>query len=95
VSPPEIGTAVAVTFITPLRFGFQLQVAMIFGVEPVVRTFIHPGILFPFAKKVTLEAISKLAFMLIEVLYEAVLTSPDMANELKFDTAATKRVIVT
>jgi hypothetical protein len=95
MSPPEIGTAVAVKLITPLRLGFQLQVAIIFGVEPVVRTLIHPGILFPFAKKVTLEAISILAFMLIEVLYEALLTLPDKANELKFDTAATKRVIVT
>jgi hypothetical protein len=42
--PPPVGVAVAVRVSGPLREGFQLQTATMFGDEPEVRTLMHPGI---------------------------------------------------
>lgn len=54
--PAPVGTAVAVKTTLPLIEGFQEQVAIILGDEPVVNLFLHPEIITFLALKVTLDA---------------------------------------
>ena len=59
--PAPVGAAAAVSVRGPLREGFQLQTATMFGDVPVVRTLMQPGILKLFALKVIFEATVTLA----------------------------------
>ena len=53
--PAPVGDAAAVKVRSPLRAGFQLQVATILGDVPEVRRLIHPGIRTLLTLKVTFE----------------------------------------
>ena len=59
--PAPVGVAAAVRVSGPLRDGFQLQIATMFGDVPVVRTLMQPGILLLFALKVIFAATVTLA----------------------------------
>ena len=65
--PAPVGVAAAVRVSGPLREGFQLQTATMFGDVPVVRTLMHPGILTLFALKVTFAATVTFAFICMVV----------------------------
>jgi hypothetical protein len=54
--PAPVGVAAAVSVRGPLREGFQLHTATMFGEVPVVRTLIQPGILLLLALKVIFAA---------------------------------------
>jgi len=71
----------------PRRFGLQEHVATIFGDVPEVLRLIQPGILFPFARKVTFEAISKLALIFTADLKLAESAFAAKAMLLKFEIA--------
>ncbi len=53
--PAPVGDAAAVKVRFPLRAGFQLHVATMFGDVPEVRRLIHPGIRTLLTLKVTFE----------------------------------------
>ena len=77
--PAAAGTAVAVIDTDPLVDGFQEQVATMFGEEPVVALFLHPGITTFFALKVTFAAALTFAVIVTALRKEAL---PLKAKEL-------------
>jgi hypothetical protein len=64
---PEIETFIGIDIedrVTgPRRAGFHEQVAIMFGADPEVETFMHPGIRTLSTLKVTLDATLKLALI--------------------------------
>jgi hypothetical protein len=54
----------------------------------------HPGITFPFIRKVTFAATVTLAVITIEVLYVAVVTDPASVSELKVEVSKTFATVI-
>ena len=84
--PAPVGIALADKTAAPRLDGFQLQEMVIFGEDPDVNLFVHPGIRIPFTLKVTFAATVKFAFICTTVRYVAL---PAIANELKPDVSTT------
>jgi hypothetical protein len=89
--PALVGTAVAVITTAPLIDGRQLQVATIFGDDPLVNLFLHPLIITFLALKVTLDATLTLAVIVTSCLKVA---APPKASELKDEVSTTSVTVI-
>ena len=81
--PSVTGSAVASTVTGPCFDGFQGQVAVKFEPDGLAVLFLHPGIVLPFALKVTLDATLTVADIATDVLKVAVVTAPASWNKVK------------
>jgi hypothetical protein len=89
--PAPVGTAVAEITTAPRIDGFQLQVAMMLGDEPVVNLFLHPEIITFLALKVTFDATETFAVIVTTCLKVAV---PLKASELKAEVSTTSVTVI-
>ena len=83
--------AVAVITTAPRIDGRQLQVATIFGDDPLVNLFLHPLIITFLALKVTLDATLTLAVIVTTCLKVAL---PLKASELKDEVSTTSVTLI-
>lgn len=82
LKPPAVPTATALSVIDPRFVGRQEHETAWLEPEPVVALFLQPAMVFPFARKVTLELWLTFMLTVIALRYVAVKTDPASANEL-------------